>query len=96
MEKYFDAIAISEEVGIEKPAWEIFEAALNQLKVKAENTVMVGNRIDADIVGASRIGMKSVWFRWNDRYSDTIESSQEKPDFTINSLFALPDLLALM
>ncbi|GAI60355.1 unnamed protein product, partial [marine sediment metagenome] len=30
------------------------------------------------------------------RYSDTIESSQEKPDFTINSLFELPSLLALM
>jgi FMN phosphatase YigB (HAD superfamily) len=57
---------------------------------------MVGNRIDADILGANRIGMKSVWFRWNDRYSDTIDSSQEKPDFTINSLFDLPSLLALM
>jgi len=43
-----------------------------------------------------RIGMKSVWFRWNTRYSDTIDSSQEKPDFTINSLFELPGLLALM
>ena len=92
----FDAIIISEEVGIEKPCHGIFEAALAKLGVKAENAVMVGNRIDADILGANRLGMKSVWFKWNDRYSDTIESSQENPDFTINSLFQLPVLLAMM
>jgi len=96
LQDYFDAIIISEEVGIEKPCQGIFQAALAKLGVKAENAVMVGNRIEADILGANRIGMKSVWFRWNDRYSDTIDSSEEKPDFTINSLFELPDLLALI
>jgi len=96
LQDYFDAIIISEEVGIEKPCRGIFEAALAKLGVKAENAVMVGNRINADILGANRLGMKSVWFKWNDRYSDTIESSQEKPDFTINSLFQLPVLLAMM
>jgi len=96
LQDYFDATIISEEVGIEKPCQGIFEAALSKLGVKPENAVMVGNRIDADVLGANRFGMKSVWFRWNTRYSDTIDSSQEKPDFTINSLFELPDLLALM
>ena len=96
LEDYFDAIVISEEVGIEKPCRGIFEAALAKLGVRPENAVMVGNRIDADILGANRFGMKSVWFRWNTRYNDTIDSSQEKPDFTINSLSELPGLLALM
>jgi putative hydrolase of the HAD superfamily len=93
---YFDSIVISEEVGIEKPYQRIFEVALAQLGVKPENAVMVGNKIDADILGANRIGMKSVWFRWNNRYSHTIDSSQEKPDFTINRLLELPGLLASM
>jgi len=96
LQDYFDVIVISEEVGIEKPYQRIFEVALAKIGVKPENAVMVGNRIDADILGANRAGMKSVWFRWNTRYSDTIDSSQEKPDFTINSLFELPGLLALM
>ena len=96
LQGHFDAIVISEEVGIEKPCRGIFEVALAKLGVKAENVVMVGNRIDADILGANRLGMKSVWFKWNARYSDTVESSQEKPDFTINSLFQLPVLLASM
>ena len=93
LKDYFDAIVISEEIGIEKPAREIFEAALDRLKVKAENAIMVGNRIDADIVGANRVGMKSVWFKWNDRYQETISSEEERPDFVIQSL---PELLGIL
>jgi HAD superfamily hydrolase (TIGR01662 family) len=96
LQGYFEVIVISEEMGIEKPYQRIFKVALDGLGVKPENSVMVGNRIDADILGANRAGMKSVWFRWNGRYDDTIDSSQEKPDFTINSLFELPGLLALI
>ena len=96
LEDYFDAIIISEEVGIEKPGRRIFEIALAKLGVKAEKAAMVGNRIDADIVGANRTGMKSVWFRWNNRYSDAIQSSEVKPDFIISSLSELPSLLASM
>jgi len=95
LEDYFDAIVISEEVGIEKPAREIFEAALKELKVKAENTIMVGNRIDTDIAGANRIGMKSVWFKWNNRYKETIGSKEEKPDFVIKSLSEVLGILSL-
>jgi len=92
LEDYFDVIVISEELGIEKPAKEIFQTALDRLKVKVENTIMVGNRSDADIVGANRIGMKSVWLKWNDRYKETINSEGEKPDFAIKSL---PELLGI-
>jgi putative hydrolase of the HAD superfamily len=94
LKDYFDAVIISEEMGIEKPSRGIFQATLARLGVKAEDAVMVGNRIDTDILGANRTGMKSVWFRWNHRYSGTIESSQEKPDFTINSLYELPGILS--
>lgn len=95
LEVYFDAMVISEELGIEKPAREIFEAALDKLKVKAENAIMVGNRIDADIVGANRIGMKSVWFKWNNRYHETIGNKEERPDFVIKSLSELLGILNL-
>jgi len=96
LENYFDVIIISEEVDFEKPCPGIFEAALATLGVRAEDAVMVGNRIDADIAGANRAGMKSVWFRWNNRYSDTIHGAEEKPEFTISSLFELPGLFTAM
>ena len=94
LEDCFDVIVISEEVGIEKLDKQIFQVALDKLGVEAENAVMVGNRIDADIVEANRIGMKSVWFRWNDRYEETIGSEEEKPSFIIKSLSELPGILS--
>ena len=94
LEDYFDVIIISEEVGIEKPDKRIFQLALEALEIKTGNAVMVGNRIDADILGANRVGMKSVWFRWNNRYEEIIGSEDEKPDFIIKSLAELPGILS--
>ena len=63
LKDYFDTIVISGELGVKKPDRKIFEVALKSLGVKAENVVMVDNRVDADIVGANRLGMTSVWFK---------------------------------
>lgn len=93
LENYFDVKIISEEVGIEKPDERIFQLALDELGVKPGDAVMVGNRLDTDIQGANRTGMKSVWFNWNDRYDSTIKSQEQKPDFTIESLTELTELL---
>jgi FMN phosphatase YigB (HAD superfamily) len=95
LKEYFDTIVISGELGIEKPDRRIFEAALKALGVKAEDAVMIGNRVDTDIVGANRSGMVSVWFKWNNRYPALIDACEKKPDFTICSLFELPKVLGL-
>ncbi len=94
IERYFDAIVTSVDVGYEKPDTRIFLAALIKLGVAASEAVMVGNRISKDILGANRLAMKSVLYKWNDRYADTITSDLDKPDYTINSLTELPPLLS--
>ncbi len=94
LQDYFDVTIISEEVGAEKPDERIFQLALDDLGVKSAEAVMVGNRLDTDIQGAKRVGMKTVWFRWNDRYNGKIESEEQNPDFTIANLTDLPELLA--
>jgi len=91
--RYFNTTVISGELGIEKPDRKIFEVALKDLGVKAENTVMVGNRIDTDILGANRLGITSVWFKWNDRYPASLDTAEHRPDFTIHSLPELLDIL---
>jgi putative hydrolase of the HAD superfamily len=96
LENYFDVTTISEEAGTEKPDERIFRLALHELGVEPGNAVMVGNRLDADIVGAKRAGLKSVWFKWNSRYDGTMKSQEEKPDFTIKSLEQLPELLTIL
>ncbi len=85
VEKYFDVMITSVDVGHEKPDERIFMTALRKLKVKPKDAVMVGNRISADIVGGNRMGMKTILFKWNKRYPEKITSSEEQPTRTINS-----------
>ncbi|TYJ99436.1 haloacid dehalogenase-like hydrolase domain-containing protein 3 [Cucumis melo var. makuwa] len=53
----FDAVIISAEVGYEKPDGKIFEAALDQLEVRSDNAVHVGDDQKADKEGANAVGI---------------------------------------
>lgn len=73
-----DAIVLSSEVGKRKPHPEMFERALAELDVPPEEALFVGDRLDADVLGASRVGMRTVqalWFR-----ADVVQIDTE-PDF---------------
>jgi 5'-nucleotidase len=56
-----DALITSEEVGVAKPAAGIFAAALDHLRCVPTEAVMVGDSWQADILGATRVGMRAVW-----------------------------------
>ena len=61
-----DVIVLSSEVGKRKPHPAIFERALRELDVLSSEALFVGDRLDADVLGASRVGIKTVqafWFR---------------------------------
>ena len=61
-----DAIVFSSEVGKRKPHAAIFERALEDLDVEAEQALFVGDRLYEDVRGAGELGMVTVqalWFR---------------------------------
>ncbi len=67
----FNALAISEEVGCEKPDPRIFRAALDALRLAPSDyprVLMIGNNVMRDVRGANQMGLISIWFHWNDRY----------------------------
>lgn len=86
LERYFDVIVTSVDVGYEKPDERIFFTALRKLSVKPNEAVMVGNRISKDILGANKLGMKSILYKWNKRYADRITSPLEEPAYIISSI----------
>lgn len=59
--RYFDAVVISEAVGITKPDPRIFDIALERLGVAADEAVMVGDSFGNDVVGAEAAGIRAVW-----------------------------------
>ncbi len=82
----FDAFAISEQVGVEKPDPRMFVRALDQLQITEqgyERTVMVGNYLERDIKGANGIGMISVWLDWAPRRPKVPADESEVPQYTI-------------
>jgi HAD superfamily hydrolase (TIGR01549 family) len=54
-------MAISADLGVRKPNPAIFQHALNALSVAPEQAVMVGDSLRADIVGAQRLGIFTIW-----------------------------------
>jgi len=57
----FNVVIISEAVGYRKPEKEIFELACKRLNVLPEEVVFVGDNPEADIDGANRFGMYTVF-----------------------------------
>lgn len=90
--KYIDLVIASAEEGVAKPDLRIFQIALDHANCKPEEAVMVGDRIDNDIIPANRIGMKTVWIKQGfDAYS-ALSSTEEKPEWTVNNLDEIIDL----
>jgi HAD superfamily hydrolase (TIGR01662 family) len=89
---YFDYILSSAACGVRKPALYIFQLALDYFKISAEKTVMIGDTLDADILGANRMGIYSIWI--SRRAPSPPEGELPvQPQAVISSLSELPELL---
>ena len=55
-----DTITYSQEVGVEKPDPRIFQVALQRTASRPDEAIHVGDRYDADIVGARTVGITPV------------------------------------
>ncbi|NLX35295.1 MAG: HAD family hydrolase [Chloroflexi bacterium] len=60
LSSWFDAIIISAELRIDKPDPRIFEHALRAVGVQANEALMVGDSVSADMAGADAVGCQPV------------------------------------
>ena len=86
----FDHVVTSEGVRAYKPRARIFEVALGRLGVAPEEVVHVGDSLTADVEGASRLGMRTVWVN---RAGLALGATDPRPDHQIPDLTPLPSLI---
>jgi putative hydrolase of the HAD superfamily len=59
---YFDFVFTAEQVGFKKPHPQIFIEALNKTQALPEKSLMIGDSLEADILGALAQGMHAIHF----------------------------------
>ncbi len=63
----FESVVISEEVGVRKPGAAIFSRALEELGERPDRCLYVGDDYEADIAGATTVGLPAVWIDRSER-----------------------------
>lgn len=84
---YFDVIMTSEKLGVTKPNAKIFIEALQQAKATRKNSLMVGDNLIADIIGARNCGIDQVYF------NPEREKHQEKVTYEVAELLEMKSFL---
>lgn len=74
---YFSQIVISGDVGVGKPDPKIFKFALAQAGVEANEAIMVGDNLNTDILGSSRVDMANIWINHHQQTPTTVQPTYE-------------------
>ncbi|NKI33246.1 YjjG family noncanonical pyrimidine nucleotidase [Croceivirga thetidis] len=85
IDDFFQVVMDSEQAGVKKPNPKIFELALASANVSPENSVMIGDDLEADVLGARSVGMHAIHYnqfkKENQDFSITISDLNEIKDF---------------
>ena len=87
--KYIDLVIASAEEGVSKPNPKIFEIALQRAKCEANKAIMIGDRIDNDIMPAKKMGMRTKWIKQGFGGYWQITGDDEKPDYIVKNIIEI-------
>lgn len=90
---YFEVCLLSDIENMKKPDIRFFEYALDKIKCKPENVIMVGDRLDNDIMPAKKVGMKTIRIRQGLSEVQEPMDNSYLPDYELTSLQELLTLL---
>lgn len=86
----FQHVVLSEEVGIQKPQRGIFDEALKQNGLSADEVLMIGDSYGSDIQGAKNAGIDQLWIdvNANDNHDD-----DKTATYIVHSLAEIYDMV---
>ncbi len=85
----FDSIVTFDDTGERKPSPVPFQKVLEMLNVKGSDAIMIGDWAERDMVGAAKVGMKTVFARYGNTFG-TIESGA---DYDVNDIQELIEIV---
>lgn len=88
LKPYFDKVILSEDAQINKPHPDIFTYALKNTNSRRDQTMMIGDSWDADIVGARQSRIAQIWFNPEGMVPDGFE-----PTYTVQTLEEIKGIL---
>jgi putative hydrolase of the HAD superfamily len=89
LDRYLADWVISEEAGVSKPNPRIFGIAADRARMRLSGAWMVGDSPEADIGGASAVGLPSVWLHRGRQWSDSRYAPTQIADGPIAALAAV-------
>ncbi len=89
---FFEIIITSAALGIRKPDPRIFQVALDHFDVPPQAAVMVGDMLNADVLGANQIGIYSIWITRRVKLPGEGELAIQ-PQAVVTTLDQIPELL---
>jgi putative hydrolase of the HAD superfamily len=98
---FFDVVLISGEIGYRKPHPSVFGKLVEELRVKTDEVIYVGDDPEPDIAGALRAGLQPVWTTYvrdrNIPFAPGVASEQiEGPDGDVPRISTWSELLLLL
>jgi len=88
LKPYFEKIILSEDAGINKPHTDMFTYALKTTNSRRNETVMIGDSWDADIVGAYQSRIAQIWYNPTGELPVGFE-----PTHTVHALIEIKNIL---
>ncbi len=82
---HFDVVLTFDDTNVRKPSPIPFEMALSQLNIEAEEALMVGDWPERDVVGAKKLGIRTIFARYGDAFG-TVDSGA---DWDINDVYEI-------
>ena len=89
LQHFFDHVITFDDTGERKPSSIPFKKILNLLNVTPEESIMVGDWAERDMVGASKVGMKTAFAR----YGDVLDTKNPTADYELKDVIELLDIV---
>ncbi|GIH18331.1 HAD family hydrolase [Rugosimonospora africana] len=89
LDRYLADWVISEEAGVSKPNPRIFAIGAQRARMRLAGAWMIGDSPEADIGGASELGLRSVWLHRGRRWIEQRYAPTYTADGTIAALAAV-------